>query len=768
MADQRVAARAGRAWTASGSTPPWPGCSASPAPRRPSWSRPAGVSVDGATAAQVRPGARRVAGSRSSCPGPPAPRRSSPSRSPGCGSCTTTTTSWWSTSRSASPPTRARAGPARPCSAGWPRPATGSPPPAPPSGRASCTGWTSARAGLMVVAKSERAVHRAQAGLQGAHGRQDLPRAGPGPPGPDAAARSTPRSAGTRSTTTAGPSSPAASRASPTTRRSRRSGAASLLEIHLETGRTHQIRVHFSALRHPCVGDLTYGADPTLAARLGLDRQWLHAVRLGFEHPGTGRPAGAHQPLPGRTCSTRWTSSPPAEPGGRPAWSADGRGRRHAVRLDRGAGCRRLSSRRPRLGACRRSSTRPARPTVRGRRRPRSSTCTCTPSTRCSTARPGSTTCSPRPRAQGMPAIATTDHGYVFGAYEFWKAGRRHGVKPIIGIEAYLTPGTSRFDRSRVKWGDGGRDDVSGGGAYTHMTLLARDDRRACTTCSGWRSLASLEGHYFKPRMDRELLHDATRDGLIATTGCPSGEVQTRLRLGQYDEARQAAADFRDIFGAENYYCELMDHGLGIERQVQRGPAAARQGPAPAAGRHQRPALHPRRGRQGARGAAVRAVRLDPGRPEPVQVRRRRASTSRPPAEMRHALARAARGLRQHPGSSPSAARSRSPRARAATCRASRCPPGENEESWFVKEVERGLRRRYPGGVPDDARKQADVRDRGHRRQGLPGLLPGRRRLHQLGQGQRHPGRPGPRLGRRLDGRLRHGDHRPRPAASTA
>ncbi len=64
--------------------------------------------------------------------------------------------------------------------------------------------------------------------------------------------------------------------------------AASLVEVHLETGRTHQIRVHFSALRHPCVGDLTYGADPTLSARLGLQRQWLHAVRLAFEHPRTG------------------------------------------------------------------------------------------------------------------------------------------------------------------------------------------------------------------------------------------------------------------------------------------------------------------------------------------------------------------------------------------------------------------------------------------------------------------------------------------------
>lgn len=74
--------------------------------------------------------------------------------------------------------------------------------------------------------------------------------------------------------------------------------AASLLEIELETGRTHQIRVHFSALRHPLVGDLTYGADPTLAKRLGLDRQWLHAVRLGFDHPGSGERVEFESPYP--------------------------------------------------------------------------------------------------------------------------------------------------------------------------------------------------------------------------------------------------------------------------------------------------------------------------------------------------------------------------------------------------------------------------------------------------------------------------------------
>jgi 23S rRNA pseudouridine1911/1915/1917 synthase len=74
--------------------------------------------------------------------------------------------------------------------------------------------------------------------------------------------------------------------------------AASLVDIHLETGRTHQIRVHFSALHHPCVGDLTYGADPKLAARVGLERQWLHAVGLGFEHPGTGEYVSFTSPYP--------------------------------------------------------------------------------------------------------------------------------------------------------------------------------------------------------------------------------------------------------------------------------------------------------------------------------------------------------------------------------------------------------------------------------------------------------------------------------------
>ena len=100
-----------------------------------------------------------------------------------------------------------------------------------------------------------------------------------------------------------------------------------------------------------------------------------------------------------------------------------------------------------------------------------------------------------------------------------------------------------------MRWAEGGENDVSGGGAYTHMTMLAADG-------DGLRNLfrlasrSSLEGYFYKPRADRELLH-AYGKGLIATTGCLSGEVQTWLKIGDFDKAVAAAAEFRDIFGAE-------------------------------------------------------------------------------------------------------------------------------------------------------------------------------------------------------------------------
>ena len=166
-----------------------------------------------------------------------------------------------------------------------------------------------------------------------------------------------------------------------------------------------------------------------------------------------------------------------------------------------------------------------------------------------------------------MPAIAVTDHGFLFGAYEFYKTARKHGVKPIIGLEAYVAPKTSRFERRRVQWGNGGSDDVSGGGAFTHMTLLAQSTQ-GMHNLFRMGSLASMEGFFYKPRIDRELLHSYA-GGLLATTGCPSGEVQTYLRLGKYADAVASAAEFRDIFGRGNYFCELMDHGLLIEKRVR-------------------------------------------------------------------------------------------------------------------------------------------------------------------------------------------------------
>ncbi len=171
-----------------------------------------------------------------------------------------------------------------------------------------------------------------------------------------------------------------------------------------------------------------------------------------------------------------------------------------------------------------------------------------------------------------MPAIAITDHGNVYGAYDFWSKASAAGIKPVIGVEAYVAPEHRRF-RQPVRWGTPAQkdDDVSGAGAYTHMTLLA-ETTEGMHNLFRLSSLASLEGHFRKPRMDRELLA-AHAKGLIATTGCPSGEVQTRLRLGQYNEAVAAAAAYRDIFGPDNFFVEIMDHGLAIEQRVRDGLA---------------------------------------------------------------------------------------------------------------------------------------------------------------------------------------------------
>ncbi|MGH3899021.1 MAG: DNA polymerase III subunit alpha [Pseudonocardiaceae bacterium] len=177
----------------------------------------------------------------------------------------------------------------------------------------------------------------------------------------------------------------------------------------------------------------------------------------------------------------------------------------------------------------------------------------------------------------GMPAVAMTDHGNMYGSAEFFRQSKKCGVKPIIGIEAYLAP-ASRYYKKPIFWGQanqrgsdefGEGGDVSGSGAYTHMTMLAAN-ATGLRNLFKLSSLASFEGFYRKPRMDRDLIAEHAQ-GIIATTGCPSGEVQTRLRLHQRTEAIQAASDYRDIFGPDNFFLELMDHGLPIERSVREG-----------------------------------------------------------------------------------------------------------------------------------------------------------------------------------------------------
>src|SRR3954468_1213572 len=151
-----------------------------------------------------------------------------------------------------------------------------------------------------------------------------------------------------------------------------------------------------------------------------------------------------------------------------------------------------------------------------------------------------------------MPALAMTDHGNVFAAYDFWKQATDAGVKPLIGAEMYVTPGTHRSDRTRVRWADGGEDDVSGGGAFTHMTVLA-ENTAGMHNLFRLSSRASLEGYFYKPRVDRELLEQHSA-GLIATTGCPSGEIQTRLRMGDYEGARRTAGELQEIFGVDSFF----------------------------------------------------------------------------------------------------------------------------------------------------------------------------------------------------------------------
>jgi DNA polymerase III subunit alpha len=305
--------------------------------------------------------------------------------------------------------------------------------------------------------------------------------------------------------------------------------------------------------------------------------------------------------------------------------------------------------------------------------------------------------------AQGMPAIAVTDHGNMFGAFEFWRTATELGITPIIGTEAYLTPGTHRTDKTRVKWGSGGEDDVSGAGSYTHITMLA-ESTTGMHNLFRMSSLASIEGYYFKPRMDRDLLSRYS-EGIIATTGCPSGEVQTRLRLGQYDKAREAAAEFRDIFGAENYFAEIMDHGLGIERRIMSDLLRlAKDLGLPLIATND---LHYTHAGDASSHAALLCVQSGSTLDDPNRFKFDADEFYlKTAAQMRELF-------RDHPEACDNTlliaervnvtfdtAANYMPRFPV--------PDGHTEDSWFMAEVERGLAQRYPGGISDQVRARAE------------------------------------------------------------
>jgi len=305
----------------------------------------------------------------------------------------------------------------------------------------------------------------------------------------------------------------------------------------------------------------------------------------------------------------------------------------------------------------------------------------------------------------GMSAIAMTDHGNVYGAYDFWSKANKAGVKPIIGIEAYVAP-ESRGHKKPVRWGDPGQkgDDVSGAGAYTHMTLLA-ETTEGMHNLFRLSSLASLEGYFRRPRMDRELLARYAK-GIIATTGCPGGEVQTRLRLGQYDQAVEAAAAYRDIFGPGNFFVEIMDHGLDVEQRTREGlKRVATDLSLPYVVTNDSHYTRPEDAR--AHGVLL-CVQTGTNMADPNRFRLEGDGYYvKSPAEMR-AISTAEEWQAGCDSTLLIAERSDVTFTKSNLMPRFPLPDGETEQSWLRKEVWAGMDRRYPDGFDEQRRKQAE------------------------------------------------------------
>ena len=156
-----------------------------------------------------------------------------------------------------------------------------------------------------------------------------------------------------------------------------------------------------------------------------------------------------------------------------------------------------------------------------------------------------------------MPALAITDHGNMYGAVEFYCACRESGIKPIIGCEVYVAPG-SRFEKKAEKRGNWEN--------YHHLTLLAKDFE-GYQNLMQLVSLGFLEGFYYKPRVDKEIIRKYSK-GIIALSGCLAGEVASNLLKEKFEEAKKTAVEYLDIFGKENFYLEIMDNGLEEQKKI--------------------------------------------------------------------------------------------------------------------------------------------------------------------------------------------------------
>ena len=163
-----------------------------------------------------------------------------------------------------------------------------------------------------------------------------------------------------------------------------------------------------------------------------------------------------------------------------------------------------------------------------------------------------------RAKALGMDSMAITDHGVMYGVIDFYRAARAEGIKPIIGCEVYVSPG-SRFDRETVHGED----------RYYHLVLLAENN-------TGYQNLMKIvskgfvDGFYYKPRIDEEVMREY-HEGIIALSACLAGEVPRYLEKGLYEDAKAAAKRHLEIFGEGNYFLELQDHGIPMQRQVNQG-----------------------------------------------------------------------------------------------------------------------------------------------------------------------------------------------------